>query len=69
MGRLIGFGRYEVVVAIALLGASEIYFLVLVACSVRTLWGTGFGAAIVATLVGLAAHSSVALPPSGCWAR
>lgn len=55
MGRLIGFGRYEVVVAIALLGASEIYFLVLVVCSVRTLWGTGFGAAIVATLVGLAA--------------
>lgn len=55
IGRLIGFGRYEAVVAIALLVASEIYFLVLVVCSVRTLWGTGFGAAIVATLVGLAA--------------
>jgi tetratricopeptide (TPR) repeat protein len=55
IGRLIGFGRYEVVVAIALFIASEIYFLVLVVCSVRTLWGTGLGAAIVATLVGLAA--------------
>jgi Flp pilus assembly protein TadD len=55
IGRLIGFGRYEVVVAIALLVASEIYFLVLVVCSVRTLWGTGLAAAIVATLVALAA--------------
>jgi Flp pilus assembly protein TadD len=55
IGRLIGFGRYEVVVAFALLGASEIYFLVLVVCSVRTLWGTGLGVALVATLVGLAA--------------
>jgi len=55
IGRLIGFGRYEAAVAIALIVASEIYFLVLVVCSVRTLWGTGLGAAIVATLVGLAA--------------
>ncbi len=55
IGRLIGFGRYEVVVAITLLAVSEIYFLVLVICSVRTLWGTDLGAAIVATLVGLAA--------------
>ena len=55
IGRFIGFGRYEVLVALALLAASEIYFLVLVVCSVRTLWGTGLGVAMVATLVGLAA--------------
>ncbi len=55
VGRFIGFGRYEVVVALALLAASEICFLVLVVCSVRTLWGTGLGVAMVATLVGLAA--------------
>jgi Flp pilus assembly protein TadD len=54
IGRLIGFGQYQVVVALALLSASEIYFLVLVVCSVRTLWGTGLAAAILATLVGLA---------------
>src|SRR5580698_632532 len=55
IGRFIGFGQYEVVVAFALLAASEIYFLVLVVCSVRTLWGSGLGVAMVATLVGLAA--------------
>jgi Flp pilus assembly protein TadD len=55
IGRLIGFGRSGLVVAMALFAASVIYFLVLVGCSVRTLWGTGLGAAIVATLIGFAA--------------
>src|SRR5579863_9776683 len=43
IGRFIGFGRSGLVVAMALFAASVIYFLVLVGCSVRTLWGTGLG--------------------------
>jgi tetratricopeptide (TPR) repeat protein len=38
-----------------LLGASEIYFLVLVTCCVRTLLGSGLAVAIGAAVVGLAA--------------
>jgi tetratricopeptide (TPR) repeat protein len=41
--------------AILLLGAAEIYFLILVAFCIRTLWGTGLVVAFCAALVGLAA--------------
>jgi tetratricopeptide (TPR) repeat protein len=41
--------------ALVLLGASEIYFLILVAYCVRTLWGSGLAVAIGAAMVGLAA--------------
>jgi tetratricopeptide (TPR) repeat protein len=41
--------------ALALLVAAVIYFLVLVACCARTLWGTGVAIAAVAAIVGMAA--------------
>jgi tetratricopeptide (TPR) repeat protein len=41
--------------ALAILIAAEIYFLILVAFCVRTLWGTGLAAAGVAAVVGMAA--------------
>ena len=41
--------------ALLLLGASNIYFLILVTCCVRTLWGSGFAVASGAAIAGLAA--------------
>jgi Flp pilus assembly protein TadD len=41
--------------AFTLLGAAEIYFLILVTCCVRTLWGSGLAVAGGAAVVGLAA--------------
>jgi tetratricopeptide (TPR) repeat protein len=53
LSRLVVFENYQV--ALVLLGASEIYFLVLVAFCARTLWGSGLAVAGGAVLVGLAA--------------
>jgi tetratricopeptide (TPR) repeat protein len=53
LSRFILFGNY--VLVLVLLGASEIYFLVLVTCCVRTLAGSGLAVAIGAAVVGLAA--------------
>jgi len=53
LSRFVLFGSYQW--ALALLGASEIYFLILVMFCVRTLWGSGLAVAGGAALVGLAA--------------
>src|SRR3984957_19909771 len=53
LSRLVGFENYQV--ALALLGASEIYFVVLVAFCVRTLWGSGLVVAGGAVVGGLGA--------------
>jgi len=53
LSRSVLFGNYQL--ALVLLGASEIYFLVLVTCCVRTLLGSGLAVAIGAAVVGLAA--------------
>lgn len=53
LSRFVLFGYYRL--ALALLAASEIYFLILVAYGVRTLWGSGLGVAAGATAIGLAA--------------
>lgn len=53
LSRSFRFGYYYL--ALAFLAASVIYFLVLVACCVRTLWGTGPAVAGIAAFVGMAA--------------
>jgi tetratricopeptide (TPR) repeat protein len=53
LSRVFWFGRYEL--ALAILVAAEIYFLVLVAYCVRTLWGSGLAVAGGAAVVGIAA--------------
>jgi len=53
LGRVFLFGGYEI--ALALLAAAELYFLILVAYCVRTLWGTGLAVAIIAAVTGMAA--------------
>ncbi len=53
LSRFIPFGNY--LPLLVLLGASQIYFLVLVTCCVRTLLGSGLAVAIGAAAVGLAA--------------
>lgn len=47
------FGHY--VLALVLLGAGDLYFLILVTCCVRTLWGSGLLVAAGAVMVGWAA--------------
>jgi tetratricopeptide (TPR) repeat protein len=53
LSRLFLFSQY--ILALVLLVASVAYFLVLVACSVRTLWGTGAWVAVVASVTGAGA--------------
>jgi tetratricopeptide (TPR) repeat protein len=53
LSRLFLFSHYAL--ALAILAAAEIYFLILSAYCVRTLWGTGLGVAAGAALVGIAA--------------
>jgi tetratricopeptide (TPR) repeat protein len=53
LSRLFLFSQYNL--ALVLLVASVVYFLVLVACSVRTLWGTGAWVAVVASVMGAGA--------------
>jgi len=53
LSRLVVFGHYQW--ALALLGASAIYALILVTYCVRTLWGSGLAVAGGAAIVGLAA--------------
>ncbi len=51
--RFLLFGNYWL--ALVFLGAGNIYFLILVTCCVRTLWGSGLAVAAGAAIVGLAA--------------
>lgn len=53
LSRFVLFGSYQF--ALSLLGASEIYFLLLVMFCARTLWGTGLAVAGGAALAGIAA--------------
>ncbi len=53
LNRFLLFGNYWLV--LVLLGAGNIYFLILVTCCIRTLWGSGLAVAAGAAIVGLAA--------------
>jgi len=53
LSRFVLFGHYRL--ALAFLGAAEIYFLILVTCCVRTLWGSGLAVAVGAAVVGFVA--------------
>jgi tetratricopeptide (TPR) repeat protein len=53
LSRFLLFGNYLLV--LVSLGAGEIYFLILVTCCVRTLWGSGLAVAAGAALAGFAA--------------
>src|SRR5271167_4430890 len=44
LGRFVLFGHYQL--ALAFLGAAGIYFLILVTCCVRTVWGSGLAVAV-----------------------
>jgi Flp pilus assembly protein TadD len=53
LSRFVLVGHYQL--ALAFLGAAEIYFLVLVTCCVRTVWGSGLAVAVGAAVVGFLA--------------